>query len=133
MEYLLDTNHISPLVTSGHPLRAKILSRFQTNDQFAIATPALHKFLVGIRLLPRAVKDLQTWQNLKGLFKYYHIDPSAAEQSAQLRVSLRQQGRQLEAIDSFIAVVAIRYDITLLTTDKDFQAVPGLRHENWRM
>ncbi len=132
MEYLLDTNHISPLVTSGHPLRAKILSRFQTNDQFSIATPALHEFLFGIRLLPRAVENLQTWHNLKGLFKYYHVDPSTAEQSAQLRVSLRQQGRQLEAIDSFIAVVAIRYDITLLTTDKDFQAVQGPRYENWR-
>ena len=132
-EYLLDTNHISPLVTSGHPLRTKILSQLQTTgDQFSIATPALHEFLFGIRLIPRAVENLQAWSELKGLFKYYHVDPSTAEQSAQLRVSLRQQGRQLEAIDSFMAVIAVRYDLILLTTDKDFQVVPDLRYENWR-
>ena len=32
---------------------------------------------------------------------------------------------------SLIAVIALRYDLTLLTTDGDFQAIPGLRLENW--
>lgn len=131
-EYLLDTNHISPLVTSGHPLQEKILAQLQTGDLFAIATPALHEFLFGISLLPRAVENLQAWVNLAGLFKYYNVDQSIASQSAQLRVTLRKQGRQLEAIDSFIAVIAVRYGVILLTTDKDFQALPDLRYENWR-
>lgn len=131
-EYLLDTNHISPLVTPGHPLRAKIFAQLQAGDQFSIATPALHEFLFGIRLIPRAAKNMQIWAKLKGLFKYYDVDQTSAEQSAQLRVTLRQRGRQLEAIDSFIAVIAVRYDVILLTTDKDFQSIPDLEHENWR-
>ncbi|GAB4461456.1 MAG: hypothetical protein Fur0044_53350 [Anaerolineae bacterium] len=45
---------------------------------------------------------------------------------------MRRQGRQLEAIDSFIAIVAVRYDLILLTTDQDFQVVPDLQIENWR-
>jgi predicted nucleic acid-binding protein len=95
-EYLLDTNHISPLVTSGHPLRAKILARLETDDLFSIATPALHEFLFGIRLIPRAAENLQNWGTLKAIFKYYHLDQSTAEQSARLRAVLRRQGRQLE-------------------------------------
>jgi tRNA(fMet)-specific endonuclease VapC len=50
-----------------------------------------------------------------------------------LRVKLRQNGLQLEAIDSLIAIIALRYDLTLLTTDKDFRAIPNLRYENWRI
>ena len=114
-EYLLDTNHISPLVTHGHPLRLRILAQLQAGDQFSIATPALHEFLFGITSIPRATENLQTWVSLKGLFKYYHVDQIAAEQSAQLRIILRRQGQQLEAIDSFIAVIAARYDVILLT------------------
>ncbi len=91
-EYLLDTNHISPLVTLGHPLRGKILSQIQASDLFSIASPALHEFLFGIHLIPRAAKNLQTWAKLKDLFKYYDLDQAAAEQSVQLRVTLRQQG-----------------------------------------
>ena len=87
--YLLDTNHISPLVTPGHPLRAMILAQLQAGDQFSIAAPALHEFLYGIRLIPRAAQNLQTWAALKDLFKYYHIDQTTAEQSARLRVALR--------------------------------------------
>lgn len=131
-EYLLDTNHISPLVTPGHSLRVKILSQLEASEQFSIATPALHEFLFGIGLIPRATENFEAWEKLKGLFKYYDVDQSIAEQAAHLRVALRQQGRQLEAIDSLIAVIAVRYQVILLTTDKDFQAVPGLRYENWR-
>lgn len=131
-EYLLDANHISPLITLRHSLRQKFLAQLQAGDQFAIATPALHEFLFGISLIPRAAENLQAWASLKGLFKYYHVDQPIAEQSAQLRAVLRWQGRQLEAIDSFIAIVAVRYDLILLTTDQDFQVVPDLQIENWR-
>jgi len=37
----------------------------------------------------------------------------------------------LATIDALIAITALRYDLTLLTTDGDFQAVPVLRLENW--
>jgi len=131
-EYILDTNHISPLVTYGHPLRDKILARIQTGDIFAIAAPALHEFLFGITLLPRARKNRQEWQKLKGLFKYYRVDETVAEEAADLRVHLRQRGWQLDAIDSLIAIIALKNNSSLLTTDNDFQEIPHLRCENWR-
>jgi predicted nuclease of predicted toxin-antitoxin system len=62
-EYPLDTNHISPLVTPGHPLRAKILQQIESGVMFAIA---------------------------------------------------------------------LRYNLVLLTTDKDFHHIPTLHYENWR-
>ena len=30
-----------------------------------------------------------------------------------------------------LAAIALRYGLTLLTTDSDFAAVPGLPQENW--
>ncbi len=129
--YLLDANHLSPLVTLGHPLRKRVLSSLQAGNTFAIAAPALTEVLFGISLLPRARQNLEEWDRLKSSFNYYDIDRSYAERAAQLQVTLRRQGRQLETVDALIATVALSHDLILLTSDQDFQAIPGLRQENW--
>ncbi len=131
-EYLLDTNHISPLVTFGHPVREKILTQLKAGDSFSIPSVALHEFLFGIALLPRSKRNLQEWDVLKGLFAYYGIDKTIAGQAAQLRIALRQKGWQLEAVDSLIAIVALQNNLQLLTTDKDFLGIPNLESDSWR-
>ena len=129
--YLLDSNHLSPLVTVGHPVRQLILERMGGGDSFAIPAPVLSEFLFGIGLLPHAPANQTTWQELADTFGYYHIDRQDAEAAAELRLRLRRAGRQLPLIDALIAVVALRQGLTLLTTDADFDAVPGLNKESW--
>jgi len=59
------------------------------------------------------------------------LDENDLLDAASLQVLLRRQGRQLHTVDALIATVALRYKLTLLTTDKDFQPVPALVTENW--
>jgi len=132
MEYLLDTNHVSPIVTIGHPLREKIKNKQKAGETFSIAVPALSEFLYGISVLPRARQNLKEWKRLKKDFNFYNINKLDAEQSAKLRVTMRKRGWQLGIIDSFIAVIALRNNLHLLTTDGDFKAIPNLKIENWR-
>ena len=61
----------------------------------------------------------------------YVPDEWDADLLPSLQLALRRRGRQLETVDSLIAAVTLRYSLILLTTDKDFQAVPGLPQENW--
>ncbi|MFD3165831.1 type II toxin-antitoxin system VapC family toxin [Herpetosiphon sp. NSE202] len=58
-------------------------------------------------------------------------DETDAVHAAEMQIALRRQGRQLATVDALIAALALRYDLVLLTTDKDFDAVPELRIENW--
>jgi predicted nucleic acid-binding protein len=71
--YLLDTNHISPLVTTGHPLIKRVREKFTEGDKFAIAVPVLTELLFGIGIIPRADQNFQIWAELKNLFAYYDI------------------------------------------------------------
>ncbi|MEM7032907.1 MAG: type II toxin-antitoxin system VapC family toxin [Chloroflexota bacterium] len=130
--YLLDTNHLSPLVTTNHPLRTKILSSAANDDVFAVAAPVLSEFLYGIGTLPRAQQNLKEWTHIKSDFRYYDLTWTDAESAAKLRLLLRSQGWQLSLVDALIAVVALQNDLTLLTTDKDFRGIPDLKQENWR-
>lgn len=129
--YLLDTNHAAALVTLGHPLRQRFLQQFQAGDTFATTILVVAETLYGIGLLPRATQNLAEWARLRPGLACYIPDESDAENSAALQRSLRRQGWQLETVDAFIAVVALRYDLILLTSDNDFAAVPSLKLENW--
>ena len=68
---------------------------------------------------------------IKPEFTLYAVNAEDAEKAFWLRLTLRQKGWQLDLVDSFVAVVALRYDLILLTKDKDFLAIPGLKLENW--
>lgn len=129
--YLLDTNHASPLVTIGHPLRDKILESREQGDTFALCVPVIAETRFGIGVLPRAKSNLEEWQRLKPLLATYALDANDAELAVDLQLSLRKTGWQLASFDALIAAVALRYDLILLTTDRDFQAVEGLLTENW--
>ena len=79
----------------------------------------------------RATQNLAEWARLRPSLACYIPDEANAENAAALQRSLRRQGRQLETVDAFIAVVALRYDLVLLTSDNDFAPVPNLKQENW--
>lgn len=130
-DYLLDTNHLSPLVTLNHPLRHRILAALQAGHTFAITVPALVEMLFGIGVLPRAEQNQAEWQRLRPNFECYIPDESDAEQAADLQIQLRRQGWQLATVDALVAAVALRHNCTLLTRDKDFAAIPALKQENW--
>lgn len=129
--YLLDTNHLSTMVTEKHPIRLRIQRQLRFGDTFAIATPTLTEMLYGIQMIPRARQNMADWQKLRVMFDYYAIETSDAEQAAALQVTLRHQGWQLATVDALMAAIALRYDLILLTADNDFNNVPGLNHENW--
>lgn len=130
-EYLLDSNHASPLVTLSHPLRDIILTRLAQGDRFALCVPVIVETIFGIGILPRAEQNRAEWKRLAPLVPCYIPDVDDAESAADLQIALRQQGRQLATVDALIATLALRYDLILLTTDRDFLFIPSLRQENW--
>lgn len=119
------------MVTADHQLRLQVFERRKHGDRFSVAAPSLTEVLYGISLLPRAQANLTEWARVKSSFNYYTIDTVVAEEAAALQVKLRRQGWQLGTVDALIAAVALRYDLILLTTDKDFRGIGDLKQENW--
>lgn len=131
VQYLLDTNHASPLVTIGHPLRSIVLASLDKGDTFGLCVPVIVETKFGIGVLPRARANLEEWQRLRTRLPVYASDAIDAELAVDLQLVLRKSGWQLASFDALIAAIALRHDLTLLTSDRDFQAVEGLRIENW--
>ncbi len=129
--YLLDTNHLSPLVTLGHSLRERVLVRMAEGDEFCVATVCAAEVVYGIGILPRAEANLAEWDRLKSGFTHLQVELFEAERAGHLQIALRRAGVQFKTVDAIIAAVALRDQLMLLTTDGDFTAVPGLERDNW--
>lgn len=46
-------------------------------------------------------------------------------------LDLERRGRHLSHVDIILAALARLMNLTLLTTDRDFEALPNIRTENW--
>jgi tRNA(fMet)-specific endonuclease VapC len=130
-DYLLDTNHASPLVTASHPLFRRFLRSQQSGHTFAIPALALTETLFGLGMLPGAKQNLAEWQRLMPGLTVYDVDRGDAQKAAALKIQLRRRGWQFATVDALIAAIALRYTLTLLTTDRDFSAIANLTLENW--
>ena len=129
--YLLDTNHASPLVTPGHPLRDRVLDELEAGNDFLIAVPALTELWFGLLVSQRMLRNLAEWQLLERKIDCLDLEEMDAKTAASLQKLLRSIGRDLKTPDALIAAVALRYDFVLLTTDRDFTPIPGIKIENW--
>lgn len=101
--YLLDTNHASPLVTLHHQLRPRVLKLMEEGQSFAVCVPVLSEVWYGISMLPRAAQNRHEWKQLRQHILCLQIDEKDAEYAAELQISLRKQGWQLETVDAIIA------------------------------
>lgn len=77
------------------------------------------------------VKFAQLQQTL-GRLDVLVLDRAAAFKAAELHSKLRATGRGLGALDLLVAGIALasRYD-TIVTRDRDFHGIPGLRVETY--
>jgi len=112
-------------------LRGVVRDRTAAGDTFAICVPVLTETLFGISLLPRALQNRTEWARFQPLLPCYSPDEADGAAAATLQVALRRRGRQLATVDALIAAIALRYDLVLLTTDRDFAPLAALAQENW--
>lgn len=70
-------------------------------------------------------------------FVAIQVPAEAAEVCAALRARRRRIGRPIELADAWVAATALWYDIPLVTHDRDFERIPGLKvitlHGGWQV
>jgi predicted nucleic acid-binding protein len=72
-------------------------------------------------LMRRAASFVRIWP----------LEPTIAQVFGDLFVELKMKGRVLSHVDLSLAALAKLQKLVLLTTDRDFEAMPDLARENW--
>lgn len=130
--YLLDTNHLGAALKKVSRVREQIGLRMRHGDRFGTCVPVLCELEAGISPIG-ARRELyeRALRTLLGYTKIWPLEPDLAPAYGRIFQQLRSAGRALSQVDIMLAALATRMKLTLLTSDRDFEAVAGLRCENW--
>jgi tRNA(fMet)-specific endonuclease VapC len=129
--YLLDTNHVSAALDRVSRLRDRIQQLRKTGVIFGTCVPVLCELEGGIQQTAVPQVYYRFLDQLLHSVRVWPIDPELAPLFGEIYLDLQRRGRQLSFVDIVLAALARLKNLTLLTTDRDFEALPDLRTENW--
>jgi predicted nucleic acid-binding protein len=76
---------------------------------------------------------LRTWyeQTINEVTEVLPVNSAVAERYAQVYSALRKAGTPISSNDMWIAAIALTHDLIVVTADRAFDFVPGLKAEDW--
>jgi tRNA(fMet)-specific endonuclease VapC len=130
--YLLDSGPAADCIFRRRRVYERVREARLRGAKIGIGLPVLGELVGGIEA--SATRD-ENWDILcRGLttFVLWPFDPAAAWEYGRLYAELKRLGRPMQQIDIQIAAIALTLgNCTVVTTDTDLAAVPGLSVENW--
>ena len=128
--YLLDTNTASYIIKGNFPLVRKRLVKVPM-AQVAISVVTEAELLFGIARRPEATRLRVAVEEFLLRVDVLSWDSAAARSYAEIRAALERQGTMLGNLDLMIAAQAVTAPAALVTNDRGFRRVKGLKIEDW--
>jgi tRNA(fMet)-specific endonuclease VapC len=124
---ILDTNALSAFAGADSDIAAHI-----GNAQLiAIPVIVLGEYLYGIAQSSRR-NDYQRWLNsILRTCQILGIDEETSAAYAEVRLDLRRAGTPIPANDAWIAALCAQHSLPLLSRDRHFDLVKGIRRIGW--
>jgi tRNA(fMet)-specific endonuclease VapC len=130
VRYLLDTNTVSCVIKGHFPhVRRRLLQVPIHEVGISVITEAELRF--GVARLPQAKKLAIVVEEFLRRVEVVAWDSSAAQRYAQRRAALEEHAKPMGNLDLMIAAQAIAVGATLVTSDRGFRRMKGLRIEDW--
>jgi tRNA(fMet)-specific endonuclease VapC len=129
--HLLDTNHLGNAVRRISVVRDRIQQLNRQGTIFGTCGPVLCELLAGILQRKDAQATQRRLQGLLQVVRIWPVDLEIAVRYGEVYQELKRAGRALSQVDMMLAAMTRHLNLTLLTTDGDFDALPDIRTENW--
>ena len=132
--YLLDSNAVTSLINPRELFVDRVRAARLQGGRIGTCEPVVAELFYGLEL--SASRDLNLIRLRRALSRLacWPLDRRASEQFGLLAAELRRRGRPMQVVDMMLAAIALSLgDCTVITTDSDLLAVPGLAVENWEL
>ena len=130
MSFLLDTNTCSAFLKNPRALFSAFVQHLGNLATTTIVLAELFAWAYR-RDDPRPLIGSIENELLREL-KLLDFDHACAQRFGELRGAQLKQGAVVNPVDMMIVSVALQHDLTVVTHNvRHFQAIPGLRVENW--
>jgi tRNA(fMet)-specific endonuclease VapC len=130
--YLLDTNAAADTIFRRRGLPERVKAARAAGHDIGIGIPVLGELYGGAEFSTSRDFNLDILRRTVKVLRLWPFTPEAAEVYGRLYAELRRKGRIIQQVDLQIAAIAISLGrCTVVSDDSDFDAVPGLKVENW--
>ncbi|HEY4052619.1 MAG TPA: type II toxin-antitoxin system VapC family toxin [Terriglobales bacterium] len=130
VRYLLDTNTASYAI-KGNVLGVRQRLQKCAPSEVAISVITESELRFGVLRLPGAERLAIVVEEFLRFIDVRPWDSAAAQNYAQLRASIEQEGRPIGNLDLMIAAHSLALGTTLVSSDRVFRRVKELRLEDW--
>ncbi len=129
--YLFDSNALNAFLDGRSPFADRAREARLRGDHLGTCELVVAELCFGLEFSSSREQNLERlWRGLSRL-RSWPFDRSAAVEYARIAAELRRRGRPMQVVDMMLAAVALSVGGTVITTDTDLQAVPGLSVQNW--
>ncbi len=129
--YLLDTNHLGAALNDESGIRHRLYQAMASGNNLGTCVPVLCELETGIAQTRRRRENQRILATLLRHIRIWPLDASIAPMYAEIYHDLRRRGRVLSQVDMLLAALTRSFNGTLLTSDRDFEAIEDLRVESW--
>jgi tRNA(fMet)-specific endonuclease VapC len=126
-KFLLDTNIVIRLLA----LDPVVQQRLGENADVVVSTFVLGELYYGAHRSSRVRENVEAVGDLIGEVEVLSGDIRTAYTFGEIKNELRLKGRMIPVSDLWIAALARQHDLTLVSRDRHFAEVEGLRWEQW--
>jgi tRNA(fMet)-specific endonuclease VapC len=130
VRYLLDTNTVSYVIKGTFPrVRERLLKVRMSQIVISVITEA--ELLFGLAKRAEATKLKIVVEEFLLRVEVLPWDSEAARRYARARADLEHEGEPMGNLDLMIAAQALAAGAVVVTSDRVFRRVKGLRIEDW--
>jgi tRNA(fMet)-specific endonuclease VapC len=130
VHYLLDTNTVSYVIKGSFPHVRERLAEVPIRE-VGISVITVAELRFGVARLPQAAKLGTVVEEFLRRIEVMAWDSAAAQRYGRLRAGLEEQGVPMGNMDLLIAAHALAVGAILVSNDRIFRRVKGLRVEDW--
>jgi tRNA(fMet)-specific endonuclease VapC len=130
VRYVLDTNTASCVIKGNFPrVRERLLKVPMAEVGISVVTEAELRF--GVARRPEAIKLKMVVEEFLLRVEALAWNSEAARHYAHIRAALEKEGEPMGNLDMMIAAQAMAAEAVLVTHDRVFRRVKGLKVEDW--
>ena len=132
-KFILDSGIVSAYMNRRPGVFDKLQAEVRLGVRIGTCVPIVAEIASGIEMSASRDRNMANFmRNLQSL-TIWPFDERAAFVYGALSAELRRKGRPMQPMDMMLAAVALNLsNCTVITTDSDLQAVPGLKVEIWK-
>ena len=129
--FLIDNNHLREVINPVSQFRERVYQAIKRGNRFGTCYPVLCELEVGIRNTKFQADNRRRLRQFLNYVRIWPMDMLTVGHYGELFGRLAKAGRPNSFVDILLAAFAKQMDLTILTTDGDFKALPEIRTENW--